>query len=142
MQEIRIQHEPADSPIQRKDYKLFPPEVLKGEADWDAGLTIDAMPVNSAICESKRGARLKAGALTLRGVGHRLRERAIKRVDVSLDGGHRCRQALLQQDATQPHAWTLWSLEAELAKGEHELVVRAFDSAMQTQPNRPDDTWN
>ena len=141
VQEIRVQDGPADSPIQRKDYKLFPPEVIKGEADWDAGLTIDAMPLNSAICEPQRGARLTAGALTLRGWAT-ASERAIKRVDVSLDGGRRWRQALLEQDAAQPHAWTLWSLEAELAKGEHEFVVRAFDSAMQTQPERPDDTWN
>jgi sulfite oxidase len=30
----------------------------------------------------------------------------------------------------------------ELPKGEHELVVRAWDSAGQTQPALPDDTWN
>ena len=141
VQEIRIQDEPADSPIQRKDYKLFPPGVMKGQADWDAGLTIDAMPLNSAICEPQGGAHLKAGELTLRGWAT-ASERAITRVDVSLDGGRRWRQARLDQDPAQPHAWTLWSLEAELTKGEHELVVRAFDSAMQTQPDRPDDTWN
>ena len=141
VQEIRVQDEPADSPIQRKDYKLFPPEVRKGEADWDAGLTIDAMPLNAAICEPRCGTRLKAGSLTLRGWAT-ASERTIKRVDVSLDGGRRWRQARLEQDAAQPHAWTLWSLEVELAKGEHELVVRTFDSAMQTQPDRPDDTWN
>ncbi len=141
VQEIRVQGEPAESPIQRKDYKLFPPKVAKGEADWDAGLTIDAMPLNSAICEPQRGARLKAGALTLRGWAT-ASERAIKRVDVSLDGGRNWSQARLEQDSTQPHAWTLWRMDAELARGEHELVVRAFDSAMQTQPDRPDDTWN
>ena len=141
VQEIRVQDEPADSPIQRKDYKLFPPEVMKGGADWNAGLTIDAMPLNSAICVPHGGARLHAGALTMRGWAT-ASERAVKRVEVSLDGGRHWRQALLEQDPAQPHAWTLWSLEAELAKGEHEIVVRAFDSAMQTQPERPDDTWN
>ena len=98
------------------------------------------MPLNSAVCEPQGGARLQAGALTVRGWAT-ASERAVKRVDVSLDGGRRWRQARLEQDAAQPHAWTLWSLEAELAKGEHEIVVRAFDSAMQTQPDKPDDTW-
>ena len=139
--EVRVQDTPAESPIQRKDYKLFPPSVAKEEADWDAGLTIDAMPLNSVICEPERGARLKAGPLTVRGWAT-ASERAVRRVDVSTDGGRRWAQAELEQEADQPHAWTLWRLETELAKGEHELVVRAFDEAMQTQPGAPDDTWN
>ena len=54
--EVRVQDAPAESPIQRKDYKLFPPGASKADADWDAGLTIDAMPINSMICEPARGA--------------------------------------------------------------------------------------
>ena len=139
--EVRVQDEPAESPIQRKDYKLFPSSVGKDDVDWAAGLTIDAMPLNSAICAPQRGERLKAGRLTLRGWAT-ASERAVRRVDVSLDGGRSWTQAELEQDGDQPHAWTLWRLEAELSPGEHELAVRAFDSAMQTQPDLPDDTWN
>ena len=139
--EVRVQDAPAESPIQRKDYKLFPPGVGKDDADWEAGLTINAMPLNSAICEPQRGATLQAGPLTLRGWAT-ASERAVRRVDVSIDGGRSWRQAELEQDAAQPHAWTLWRVEAELTKGEHELAVRAFDSAMQTQPESPADTWN
>ena len=139
--EVRVQTEPAESPIQRKDYKQFPASVSKENADWDAGLTIDAMPLNSAICEPAKGAKLKAGPLTVRGWAT-ASERAVKRVDVSLDGGRHWAQAELEQDAAEPHAWTLWRLETELEKGEHELAVRAFDEAMQTQPSEPDDTWN
>ena len=139
--EVRVQDEPADSPIQRKDYKLFPASVSKDDADWEAGLTIDAMPLNSAICRPQHGARVRAGPLTLQGWAT-ASERVIKRVDVSIDGGRSWRQADLEQDDDQPHAWTLWRLEAELTKGEHELVVRAVDSAMQTQPDSPDETWN
>ncbi len=139
--EVRVQDHPAESPIQTKDYKLFPPHVQKGEADWDAGLTIDALPLNSAICEPARGARLKEGPVTLKGWAT-ASERAIRRVDVSIDGGRSWLQAKLQQQPDQPYAWTLWRLDAELKTGEHELVVRAFDEAMQTQPDTPDDTWN
>ena len=139
--QVRVQDYPAESPIQRKDYKLFPPSVSKEDVDWDAGLTIDAMPLNSAICVPERGAKLQAGRLTLRGWAI-ASERVVKRVDVSTDGGRRWAQAKLEQDVCSPHAWTLWSLETKLAKGEHELVVRAFDEAMQTQPDTPDSTWN
>ena len=65
--EVRVQDRPAESPIQTKDYKLFPPHVEKGEADWNAGLTIDALPLNSAICEPARGVKLKEGLVTLKG---------------------------------------------------------------------------
>ena len=90
--DIRVQDTAAESPIQRKDYKLFPPNVTKEEVDWDAGLTIDAMPVNSAICEPAPGARLESGPLTLRGWAT-ASERAIRRVDVSTDGGRNWSQA-------------------------------------------------
>ncbi|MBE7217574.1 MAG: molybdopterin-dependent oxidoreductase [Caulobacteraceae bacterium] len=139
--QVCVQDAPAESPIQRKDYKLFPAEVAKEDADWEAGLTIDAMPLNSAICEPQPGAKLEAGPLVVRGWAT-ASGRAIRRVDVSVDGARTWAQAELQQDASQPHAWTLWSLETKLEKGEHELVVRAFDEAMQTQPDTPDDTWN
>lgn len=120
---------------------MFPPSVSKDDVDWNVGLTINAMPLNSAICVPERGAKLKAGPLTLRGWAT-ASERVVKRVDVSIDGGRRWSQADLQQDASQPYAWTLWSLQTALAKGEHELAVRALDEALQTQPDRPDDTWN
>ncbi len=139
--EVRVQRQPAESPIQTKDYKLFPPHVQKGEADWEAGLTINALPLNSAICEPAQGARLKEGLVTVKGWAT-ASDRAIKRVDVSVDGGRHWRQAKLEQQPDQPYAWTLWCLDAELKKGEHDLVVRAFDDAMQTQPDTPDDTWN
>ncbi len=139
--EIRVQAEPADSPIQRKDYKLFPASVSKEDADWDAGLTIDALPLNSCICQPDGGSQLAAGPVTIKGWAA-ASERRVKRVDVSIDGGRHWVLAQLEQADDQPHAWTLWRLNTVLKKGEHELVVRAWDEAMQTQPDTPDATWN
>ncbi|MGT2488183.1 hypothetical protein ACU4GA_24085 [Methylobacterium oryzae CBMB20] len=51
-------------------------------------------------------------------------------------------QARIDRDADAPYAWTFWEIERELTAGEHELAVRAWDSAGQTQPAAPDDTWN
>ena len=139
--EIRVQAEPADSPIQRKDYKLFPTSVSKADADWDAGLTINALPLNSCICQPAGGSKLAAGPVTIKGWAT-ASERRVKRVDVSTDGGRHWSLAQLEQADDQPQAWTLWRLDTVLEKGEHELVVRAWDEAMQTQPDTPDDTWN
>ena len=50
------------------------------------------------------------------------------RVDVSADLG--------------PWAWRLGEVETELPPGEHELVVRAWDSAAGVQPEHPASVWN
>ena len=64
------------------------------------------------------------------------------RVDVSADGGRSWTQAALEHDPDAPWSWTFWQATIDLPKGEHELAVRAWDSAGQTQPALPDDTWN
>jgi sulfite oxidase len=48
----------------------------------------------------------------------------------------------MEHDPKAPWSWTFWEHTVELQKGEHELAVRAWDSACQTQPALPDDTWN
>ncbi len=58
------------------------------------------------------------------------------------NGGRTWRQATLKRDARTPWSWTFWRLDADLATGEHELVVCARNGAGQTQPVLPDDTWN
>lgn len=138
---IEVQAHPSDAPIQARDYKLFPASVAKEDADWNAGLTIEAMPLNAAICEPADGDSLAEGELTLRGYAVAY-GRAVSRVEVSLNGGRDWKQARSEQDGAHPHAWTRWSLAASLPKGRHELVVRAFDAAGQAQPEQPDAVWN
>ncbi len=138
---IEASEEPAPQPIQAKDYKLFPASVTREQADWSAGLVIDAMPINAAICEPAERAVLEAGPLTLRGYAV-ASDRAIARVDVSMNSGRDWEQAVLDQRADAPWSWTRWSWQGELGKGEHELVVRAIDETGQGQPSRPDDSWN
>ena len=110
-------------------------------ADWDAGLTINDMPLNAAICEPAPFAALQAGPALLRGWAVAT-GRAVARVDVSADGGRTWRQAALEHDPHAPWSWTFWQAALDLPRGEHELAVRAWDSAGQTQPALPDDTWN
>ena len=138
---IEVRDGPSDNPMQAKDYKLFPPDVTEATADWERGLTIDEMPLNAAICEPAAGAVLPSGAVTVRGWAV-ASGRAVARVDLSADGGRTWRQAELERDGDAPWSWVFWRAALDLPAGEHELAVRAWDSAGQTQPDRPEDVWN
>lgn len=138
---IAVQDEPSGNHMQRRDYKLMPPDVTEATVDWEEGLTIYGMPLNSAICEPARHATLTAGRTALRGYAVAA-ARDVARVDVSSDGGRSWTQAELERDADAPWGWTFWTATLDLPHGEHELAVRAWDSAGQTQPASPDDTWN
>lgn len=138
---ITVQDQPSDSPIQSDDYKLFPPDVCADTADPAKGMTINALPLNSAICEPAPHAALKPGQTTLRGYAT-ASDRAVVRVDVSADGGRSWTQAVLEDKPEQIWSWVFWHAALDLPKGEHELAVRAWDDAGQTQPASPDETWN
>lgn len=138
---IEVRATPSDCPIQSEDYKVLPPDILAvEEIDWARGVTINELPVNSAICEPAAHAELEPGPCTLRGWAM-ASGRAVARVDVSIDAGRSWRQATIESDSAQ-WSWAFWSCEFDLPVGEHELVVRAWDSAGQTQPSLADDTWN
>jgi sulfite oxidase len=141
IKEIEVRDTPSNAPIQARDYKLFPASVSKDNADCDSGLTIEEMPVNSAICIPENGECIKAGLIRIEGYAVAY-GRSVARVDVSKDGGHTWHQAALRSDPEASAAWTLWSLDAELPIGRHELVVKAVDDAGQSQPEHVADVWN
>ena len=138
---ITVQDGPSANHMQARDYKLVPSDVTADTVDWEGGITINDMPLNAAICEPAAHARLLAGPVAVRGYAIAT-ARSIARVDVSPDGGRSWMQAELQRRPDAPWSWTFWSTTLDLAPGAHELAVRAWDSAGQTQPAAPDDTWN
>jgi sulfite oxidase len=138
---VTVQRTPSDSPIQQRDYKMLPAEVTEATVDWAQGVPIDEMPLTSAICEPAPRALLRAGPIEIRGYALSTGRRVV-RVEVSGDGGRSWRQAALEQRPNSPWSWTLWRTTITLAPGAHELTVRAWDSAGQTQPSRPEDVWN
>jgi sulfite oxidase len=135
--EIEVCETPAETPVQEKDYKLLPPHMTETSVDWDAGFTIYEMPLNAAICEPARHARLQAGPVTIRGYAVAA-GREIMRVDVSYDGGRHWQHAALEKRGDSPWSWAFWEAMLDIPAGEHELVARAWDSAGQTQPALPD----
>ncbi len=138
---VTVQDTPSDNHMQQRDYKLLPPDTTEETVDWEKGVTINDMPLNSAICEPAPFAVVKAGRTIVRGYAIAT-ARDIVRVDVSINGGRNWNQAELEHDAAAPWSWTFWSVSLELPKGRHELAVRAWDSAGQTQPALAGDTWN
>ena len=138
---ITVQAEPSDNPMQQRDYKLLPADVTEATVDWSKGITINNMPLNSAICEPASLAEVRAGAVELKGYAVAT-ARAIVRVDVSSNGGRSWSQAELERNHAPAWCWSFWQATLDIPAGEHELAVRAWDSAGQTQPALPDDTWN
>ena len=80
------------------------------------------------------GDTVPAGPVEVRGYAFAGGERHVSRVDVSLDGGANWSQAELLEDLGR-WAWRHWRVTVELAPGEHEILVRAWDSSAATQPN-------
>lgn len=139
---IEVADAPSAAPIQARDYKLFPAAVRSSEeANWDAGVTINELPVNSAICVPASGDVVPKGATTLRGYAMAYGRR-VARVEVSTDGGATWSQAAITDDKGGRWCWVRWSLETVLGSGEHRLVVRAVDDAGQGQPASADQVWN
>jgi sulfite oxidase len=138
---IRVQDEPSENHYQRREYKLLPPHMHAGNADWEAGLMLQDMPVNAAICAPENGTELAAGVVELRGYAI-AGGRAIARVEVTADGGRNWHAADLAGNSGNPWAWTLWRAALALPEGAHEIAVRAWDAAAQTQPERLESVWN
>ncbi len=141
LRRLSVQDHPSDNPIQAGDYKLYPADVTAEAADPAKGYTIDTMPLNAAICEPGAGATLKSGGNRVRGYAVS-GDQAVVRVDVSGNGGRSWVQAELEHEADAPFAWTFWSTSLDLPTGEHELAVRAWDEAGQTQPATLNEIWN
>jgi sulfite oxidase len=137
---ITVQAQPSDNYYQARAYKLFPSDVHKDSVDWAQGMMLGELPVNALIVQPEDGAVLRAGEIVVR--GHALTGgRQVERVDLSCDGGTTWRQAAFLSDST-PWGWRLWEARLLLTPGQHLLMVRAWDSAAQTQPERVDTIWN
>jgi sulfite oxidase len=137
---IEVALEPSDNYCQQIDYKLLPVGMHADEAERGVGVMLGELPVNSAVLTPLEGAELKRGMNVVRGYAVAGSGRTVGRVDVSANGGRTWQKAELEGSGAW--TWTLWKAEIDLAPGSTELVVRAWDSAAQTQPERLETVWN
>ena len=105
------------------------------------GIPLGLVALNSDVLSPADGETVAAGPVEVRGYAFAGGERHVARVDVSVDGCATWSQAELLDDLG-PWAWRQWRTSVELAPGEHEIRVRAWDSSAATQPEDEAALWN
>lgn len=135
---IELRAEPWDGYFQQTAYRLLAASQQPGPG---VGMALAEIAVNADFLAPEDGATVSAGPVRITGYAFAGGEREVARVDVSIDGGENWTQAELLEDQGR-WAWRLWRAEVVLASGEWEVVVRAWDTAANTQPERAATVWN
>ena len=138
--QINLLDSPSENYFQAHAYKLFPSNVNATNVNWKSGLMLGELSVNAAICQPVPTDRLSPGPTEISGYAQAGGERFVSRVEVSTDGGESWIEA--EMNDPRPWSWRFWSVTVDLPKGEHQLVARAWDSAGNSQPESPRQTWN
>ncbi len=140
LDQITVQNEPSQNYFQSHAYRLFAPHTRPETVEWEDGVMLGEMNVTSVICSHDENEWVRPGVVTVQGYSM-AGGREIARVDVSCDGGLTWVQAELFHDPSC-WAWTLWKANFKLIPGKYQLVVRAMDTAANTQPQDISQVWN
>jgi sulfite oxidase len=138
LERIELRSEPWDGYFQHVVYRLVPEDETPGPG---VGMPLGLIALNSAILSPADGATIAAGPVTVTGYAFAGGDRSVQRVDVSGDGGGHWAQAELLDDLGR-WAWRQWAITLTLDRGEHEILVRAWDSSAATQPEDEAGLWN
>jgi sulfite oxidase len=138
LQRIEVRSSPWPGYFQHVTYRLLPDDGTPGPG---AGLPLGLVALNADVLSPSHGETVPAGPIEVRGYAFAGGERYVARVDVSVDGAESWSQAALLDDLG-PWAWRHWRIVVDLAPGEHEIVVRAWDSSAATQPEDEAGLWN
>lgn len=150
MTKIIASKEESASHWYRKDYRAFSPSANTSNPNFDKAIPIQEYPIQSAICQPAPGTTVQGGTIPVRGYAWSGGGRGIVRVDVSIDGGKTWHEATLQasQQDKRRHrewAWTLWEAELPLEAGSAgpiEIICKATDTSLNTQPETAVGIWN
>jgi sulfite oxidase len=138
LERIEVRSRPWEGYFQHVAYRLLPPDGKPGPG---AGIPLGLVALNSDVLSPANGETVAAGPVEVRGYAFAGGERHVARVDVSVDGGASWSQAELLEDLGR-WAWRQWRTTVDLAPGEHEILVRAWDSSAATQPEEHATLWN
>lgn len=138
LDQIEVRSTPWPGYFQDVVYRLVPAD---GAAGAGVGMPLGLVALNSDVVAPADGDTVPAGPLEVRGYAFAGGERHVTRVDVSLDDGVTWSSAELLDDLG-PWAWRHWRTMLDLAPGDHEIVVRAWDSSAATQPENEAALWN
>jgi sulfite oxidase len=138
LERIEVGSTPWQGYFQHVAYRLLPEDESPGPG---VGMPLGLVALNADVLSPADGDTVEAGPVELRGYAFAGGERHVARVDVSLDGGAHWSQAELLEDLGR-WAWRHWRITLDLAPGEHEVLVRAWDSSAATQPEDEAALWN
>ena len=138
LERIEVRSSPWQGYFQHVVYRLVPADGTPGPG---VGMALGLIALNSDVLSPADGDTVAAGPVEVRGYAFAGGERHVARVDVSLDGGARWSQAELLEDLGR-WAWRHWRITLDLAPGEQEILVRAWDSSAATQPEDEAALWN
>ncbi|KAH6559902.1 hypothetical protein BASA50_008991 [Batrachochytrium salamandrivorans] len=153
---ITLADDESQSHWQQHDYKGFSPSSTLETSDYSKSVSIQELPVQSAILYPKTGDDVVIddhGDVVVKGYAFSGGGRHIYRVDVSADNGVTWRDAELVRALDQPYgrqwAWTQWEARlpaawvAERAKeGKVTFVCKAIDSSYNSQPETFESIYN
>jgi sulfite oxidase len=138
LERIELRPEPWPGYYQHVVYRLVPAEGTPGPG---VGMPLGLVALNSDVISPRDGATVRAGPVEVRGYAFAGGDRHVARVDVSIDAGATWSHADLLDDLGR-WAWRHWRITVDLAPGEHEILVRAWDSSAATQPESEATLWN
>lgn len=138
LERIEVRSEPWAGYFQHVAYRLVAADEDPGPG---VGMPLGLVALNSDVLSPREGETVPAGRVEARGYAFAGGDRYVARVDVSIDGGATWRQAELLEDLGR-WAWRHWRITLNLTPGEHEILVRAWDSSAATQPEDEAGLWN
>ena len=138
LERVELRRDPWPGYFQQVLYRLLPPEGTPGPG---AGMALGLVALNADVLTPADGTTLDAGPVEVRGYAFAGGDRSVARVDVSSDGGRSWVAAELLDDLGR-WAWRHWRAVLDLGPGDHEVVVRAWDSSAATQPEDEAGLWN
>jgi sulfite oxidase len=128
LRRIEVRSEPSASFFHAHDYRI-------------GGRALAELAVNAAVCSPLDGETLGGPTVLVQGYAMSGGASRVDRVELSLDDGERWRPTELA-GGDGPWTWRFWEAELRLARGSHELAVRAWDSTGDTQPPDAARLWN
>jgi sulfite oxidase len=138
LERIELRPEPWPGFFQHVVYRLVAADEMPGPG---VGMPLGLVALNSDVLSPRDGETVTAGPVDVCGYAFAGGDRYVARVDVSVDGGETWTQADLLEDLGR-WAWRQWRITLLLAPGDHELIVRAWDSSAATQPEDEAGLWN
>jgi sulfite oxidase len=138
LRKIVVSDRPSPNRFLARDYKLITEET---PAAFEAAAPIYEYIINSVIAvpsaeTAHTPGRLKARGYALPGGAA---DRTVTRVELSTDGGQKWTAAKIDSPV-KTFCWALWSAEVDITPETEGLIVRAADSAGNTQPREMH--WN